>query len=472
MAPKGKQPTRQEPEEDEYDDEEDYDDDVEEDEQGGRAEGDGDDDEYVELDLERTLTWTGNAVQIQAGSEFRMPLMVPHPSVLAIQFEVENGNDIEFSLTFKDDNEEESSLLVEPVRVTDREGQLDIDTTGVCEIVWSNHYAWVSQKTLSYQLQLAPKIDMLKKKWRTSIISAASDFRIMAAVTSAEKVDSMMKSLKTRKAKLQETVSSSREKEAQAQTRYDTYLGHVKRLEEEVEAAKAHAQTAKSELTQVHQDKADAERSLLMLQNLRNIDQGLTSNVMQSLQAADEPLELLFDAYAGSMYEQPQEEEDDEDGPKPATSIDRAELLHLLQDFEIVGRGEPSELFCGVFTGCGQQLSIQEFKRCIARFAVGLAADKPQEDEQGPIDHLMELLLVLPDRIERTKLTSLDVQRRFKVIQAAELIDEIFLGEEGEYEEEEYEEEEETEPEPEPEPAPEPPKKLSSKAAGKARARP
>ena len=75
--------------------EEDYD----EDEQGSE------DDDYVELDLERTLTWTGNAVIIQAGGEFRMPLIVPHPSVLAIQFEVDNGNDIEFSLMFKDDNE-------------------------------------------------------------------------------------------------------------------------------------------------------------------------------------------------------------------------------------------------------------------------------------------------------------------------------------------------------------------------------
>jgi len=134
--------------------EEDYD----EDEQGSE------DDDYVELDLERTLTWTGNAVIIQAGGEFRMPLIVPHPSVLAIQFEVDNGNDIEFSLMFKDDNEAEANMLVEPVRVTDREGQLDIDTTGVCEIIWSNAYAWLSSKTLSYQLQLAPKIDLLKKK--------------------------------------------------------------------------------------------------------------------------------------------------------------------------------------------------------------------------------------------------------------------------------------------------------------------
>ena len=83
--------------------EEDYD----EDEQGSE------DDDYVELDLERTLTWTGNAVIIQAGGEFRMPLIVPHPSVLAIQFEVDNGNDIEFSLMFKDDNEDEANVLVD-----------------------------------------------------------------------------------------------------------------------------------------------------------------------------------------------------------------------------------------------------------------------------------------------------------------------------------------------------------------------
>ena len=93
--------------------------------------------EFVELDLDKTLTWTGNAVIVQRGTVFRMPLLVPYPSVLAIQFEVEGGYDIEFSLTFKDDHEQDSSVLVEPVRVSDREGQLDIDTTGVCEIIWS-----------------------------------------------------------------------------------------------------------------------------------------------------------------------------------------------------------------------------------------------------------------------------------------------------------------------------------------------
>ena len=56
---------------------------------------DDEEDSFVELDLEKTLTWTGNAVSIQAGGEFRLPLIVPHPSVLAIQFEVEGGYDIE-----------------------------------------------------------------------------------------------------------------------------------------------------------------------------------------------------------------------------------------------------------------------------------------------------------------------------------------------------------------------------------------
>ena len=71
-----------------------------------------DDEEFVELDLEKTLTWTGNAVSIQAGGEFRLPLIVPHPSVLAIQFEVEGGYDIEFSLTFQDDHEDGSSTVL------------------------------------------------------------------------------------------------------------------------------------------------------------------------------------------------------------------------------------------------------------------------------------------------------------------------------------------------------------------------
>jgi hypothetical protein len=79
----------------------------------GRDRGDGSGaDEFVELDLDKTLTWTGNSVIVQRGAVFRMPLLVPQPSVLAIQFEIEGGYDIEFSLTFKEDNEEESVVMV------------------------------------------------------------------------------------------------------------------------------------------------------------------------------------------------------------------------------------------------------------------------------------------------------------------------------------------------------------------------
>ena len=73
-------------------------------------EGEGEDD-YIDLDLEKTLTWTGNAVIVQAGGEFRLPLIVPHPSVLAIQFEVDGGYDIEFSLLFKDDQENDYQVV-------------------------------------------------------------------------------------------------------------------------------------------------------------------------------------------------------------------------------------------------------------------------------------------------------------------------------------------------------------------------
>jgi len=69
-------------------------------------------DEFVELDLDKTLTWKGNAVIVQRGATFRMPLLVPNPSVLAIQFEVEGGYDLEFSLTFKEDGDDETVVMV------------------------------------------------------------------------------------------------------------------------------------------------------------------------------------------------------------------------------------------------------------------------------------------------------------------------------------------------------------------------
>ena len=216
--------------------------------QGQGNDDQGEEEEYIELDLEKTLTWTGNAVTIQAGGEFRLPLIVPHPSILAIQFEVEGGGDIEFSLTFQDDQEETSTTLVEPVRVSDREGQLDIDTTGVCEILWSNHHAWMSSKVLSYQMQLAPKINTRMRKFRAAVISAADDYRVLMAAEAADAIDRNMRTLKQRTGDMQKAVEGLKQKEQDAAARYERYLGHVKRLEEEVLAAKAHAATAEQDL--------------------------------------------------------------------------------------------------------------------------------------------------------------------------------------------------------------------------------
>ena len=57
-----------------------------------------------------------------------------------------------------------------------------------------------------------------------------------------------MRTLKQRTADVQTKVGSSKEKEVQAQARHERYLGHVKRLEEEVAAAKAHADQAAADL--------------------------------------------------------------------------------------------------------------------------------------------------------------------------------------------------------------------------------
>ena len=285
--------------------------------------------------MEKTLTWTGNAVSIQPGGEFRLPLIVPHPSVLAIQFEVEGGYDIEFSLVFHDDHEEDASasVLVEPVRVADREGQLDIDTTGVCELLWSNQHAWMSSKVLSYQLQLAPKVNTQMRKFRAAVISAADDYRVLAAAEAADEVDRSMRTLKQRTAQLQQDVSGSKEKAAAAVARHERYLSHVKRLEEEVAAAKAHAEQAKAELAASHREASQMERRLVQMQSIRTLDDGIDAALLGTLQSADEPLELLFEAYAGAMYpqEEPEEEGEDGGGASSELKIDRAEMIHLLQ---------------------------------------------------------------------------------------------------------------------------------------------
>eukprot|EP00965_Chrysotila_dentata_P087027 2873106-Pleurochrysis_carterae.AAC.1 len=48
-------------------------------------------------------------------------------------------------------------------------------------------------QTLSYQLQLAPKLDMRWRKRQLAAVTAATDFRMLAAVEMADKVDEDMK---------------------------------------------------------------------------------------------------------------------------------------------------------------------------------------------------------------------------------------------------------------------------------------
>lgn len=381
-----------------------------------------DDDQFVELDLEKTLNWTGNAVIIQAGSEFRLPLQVPRPSVLAIQFEVEGGYDIDFSLHFKDDHEDASSVLVEPVRVADREGQLDIDTTGVCELLWSNEHAWMSSKVLSYQLQLAPKVNTQMRRFRSAVLSAADDYRVLAAAEAADDVDKNMRTLSQRTAQLAQEVTSAKENAKAAASRHERYLGHVKRLEEEVSHAKAQCETAKMEAATTHARTIEMAQQLFAMQNICSISDNIDVAVHATLSAVDEPLELLLEAYAGSMYPQEDIGRPPEQGGTNLR-IDRAEMIHLLQDFEIMSRGPPSDAVCGIFDGVGQSLTSEEFKRCVARAAFVFApiyCDDLAQEVASNDNKLRWLLRQLPLRIEVTKLPVLDVQRRVRVLAAAE----------------------------------------------------
>jgi len=360
-------------------------------------------------------------VSIQAGGEFRLPLIVPHPSILAIQFEVEGGGDIEFSLTFQDDQEETSSTLVEPVRVADREGQLDIDTTGVCEILWSNHHAWMSSKVLSYQMQLAPKVNTQMRKFRSAVISAADDYRVLMAAEAADEVDRSMRSLKQRTAELQTQVQASKEKELAAAARHERYLGHVKKLEEEVAAAKKHAEQAAADLAGTQRATLLLDRQHATMLSLRSLDDQIDEKMLGTLRTADEALELLFEAYAGAMYPQEAPEGEEAEGGSSELRIDRAELIHLLQDFEAMGRAAPPEGLSGVFVGCGMALNPAEFKRCLARAALVLApVDQDAAVAPSAEQKLVWLLRQLPERIATTKLPVLDVQRRVRVLAAAE----------------------------------------------------
>ena len=98
-------------------------------------------------------------------------------------------------------------------------------------------------------------------------------------------------------------------------------------------AAKAHAEQAKAELAASHREASQMERRLVQMQSIRTLDDGIDAALLGTLQSADEPLELLFEAYAGAMYpqEEPEEEGEDGGGASSELKIDRAEMIHLLQ---------------------------------------------------------------------------------------------------------------------------------------------
>lgn len=199
--------------------------------------------------------------------------------------------------------------------------------------------------------QLAPKLDVRWRKRQLAALTAATDFRMLAAVEMAEKVEEDLRSLKTRTADLQQSASGAKERTASAHAKHERYLSHVRRLEEEVAAAKQHADAAAQELKAAHAAEAAAHRSLVALQRVRQIDDGLTPVLSQTLEHCDEQLAALYGAYAGSLYA-PEEGEEAAAEESGGVLLDRAEFLHFLQDFELLGRGTPPQLLCGVFSGC------------------------------------------------------------------------------------------------------------------------
>ena len=398
------------------------------------SEQNSDFEQSVQLDLSKMMTWTGNAVTLQPGAEFKMPILVPFPSILAFQFEVENG-DLSFSLIFNDDQDNKDQLLVEPQKLTDREAQLDIDTTGTCTLIWSNAHAWMSTKTLSYQLQLAPKVDTLPRRAFECIVTAATEYRMQAAVDMSERLDEEVNSIEERTAGLQTSLSSAREEASVAETKLERYQKHVRRLKEEVEAAEAHVATAAAEFKDARSVVRAKECAIVALQRARQLDYELSADVDEILDACHQPLLDLFFSYAGSLYEPEGELEGEEDiiSPKPAEAIDRAEMLHMFQDFKLLGRGDAPYMFCGVFLGCPQTLNVAQFKRCIARAALALAPTSDEarhttNDDSSSVDKLLWLLRDMVGRIQELKLPVLEIKRRVVVFQALERLGSILAG--------------------------------------------
>ena len=217
-----------------------------------------------------TKTFSAKAVTVKAGDTFRVPVLVICPSVLDVQFEVQGGGEIEFSITFVEEGSRESRTLCDAVSCADREGNIDIDMSGTCECTWSNASAWLSSKTLSYTLQLTPLVDTRCKRRLEAAMTAATDFRMLSAVEVAEQVDADMKGMKERTLQLQQTSIAAKEKSAHAQVRYERYMQHVRRLEVEVAAARALADAEASELATHHRAAATAERSMAALEQAQH----------------------------------------------------------------------------------------------------------------------------------------------------------------------------------------------------------
>ena len=95
----------------------------------------------------------------------------------------------------------------------------------------------------------------------------------------ADRVDESMKSIKSRTAQLQRKSEDAKAKAEQAQMRYERYVGHVRRLEEEVVAAKGHVEAARKDLEEHQQEALHAEDTLDLLEELRHIDDGLNAEV-------------------------------------------------------------------------------------------------------------------------------------------------------------------------------------------------
>mmetsp|Transcript_25076 Transcript_25076/g.68916 ORF Transcript_25076/g.68916 Transcript_25076/m.68916 type:complete len:129 (-) Transcript_25076:701-1087(-) len=111
--------------------------------------------------------------------------------------------------------------------------------------------------------------------------------------------------------------------------------------------------------------------------------------------------------------------------------LDRAELLHFLQDLDLIGRGDPPEILFAIFSGCSQQLTLDLFKRALMRAALILAPDNLDGTENAeqaqPEQKVMWLLRTLADKGKRVKLPVLDLRRRIETLQALEKIGEITL---------------------------------------------